>query len=244
MSQPVQNSLYIGGNGGFGQGGTVDHDHRQVQLPRGVKLGARAGAACVFGDDMGDAVVAHQVKITLQGEGAARDDGGDFRQGQRCFRRIDQTQQIVMFGAGGKHADMLFADGQKHGGRRGRQMRQSRAYIGAKRPIIAGTGLPCGAFKTQQRHPGLRSGSGGVCAHTRGKWMGGIDHMGDVFGAQKCGEPRHAAKAADACGHGLGYRCAGASGIGKNSLYCGGMQGFGEGAGLCGATKEKDALHG
>ena len=52
--QPVQNRLRFGKALARGQGGAVDQDHRQPQFPRGIQLGARAFAACVLGDDMGD----------------------------------------------------------------------------------------------------------------------------------------------------------------------------------------------
>ena len=226
-----------------GHKGAVDQDDGQGQGASSVKLGARAGAASVFGDDMGDAVGLQQVKVALKRKGAARDKGRGLRQGQGGVM-IDQPQKVMMLVLCGEIFQLLPPDGQKHPCGGVGQGRNSTRHVGHMVPKVALHGLPRGAFKGYQRGFGQGCGPHRVAAHLGGEGMGCVDEVGDGVLAQVIHQPRNPAKAPDPLRQGLAQGCLGATGVGKNRvkrLIC---QGFRQIRRLGCAAKQKDAGHG
>ena len=222
----------------------VDQDDGQAQLPRGNQLCLCPRPARVLGDDMADAMCAHQGKVAVNGEGASVDHHRGLRQRQGGFGRIDKAQQIVVPGFGGKGRKRLLADGQKdpratvrHGGNGGFGIRH-------KRPSVACLRGPCGPHHDQQRNTGGGAGGGCIAAHLRGKGMGGIDNMAYPVRGQVRHQPRNAAKTTNPHGQGLRLWHPGAPGIGKHRVKPGPGYGGGQLACLGGATKDQDARHG
>lgn len=244
MREPAQNLIHRLNAGPFGHGGAVDHDYRQVQLARSVKLGARASTAGVFCDDMGHLVGAHQVKITFQREGAARHKHAALGQGQGVDRRIDKAQNVMMLGTCSKVLKVLATDREKDPGRIARQAGDGGGYVGHRGPAILGRGAPGFALQCQQGQAGQTCGLHRVAAHLGGEGMGRVDDMGDRLGLQPGHEAADAAETTDAGGQGLGLGRLGSTGVredGRNPLI---RQGFRHGRGFGGAAKQKDAGHG
>ena len=226
-----------------GHKGAVDQDDGQGQGAGSVQLGARSGAASVFGDDMGDAVGLQQVKVALQCKRAARDKGCGLRQGQGCGV-IDQPQKVMMLRFYGEIFQVLSPDCQEHAGGIIGQCRDRTRHVGHKMPKVALRCLPRGAFKGDKRGFGQGCGLHRVAAHLGGEGMGCVDEMGDGVLVQVIHQPRHPAKAADPLQQGLAQGPFGATGVGKNRvnpLIC---QGFRQIRRLGCATKQKDAGHG
>ena len=226
-----------------GHKGAVDQDDGQGQGAGSVQLGARSGAASVFGDDMGDAVGLQQVKVALQCKRAARDKGRGLRQGQGGGM-IDQPQKVMMLGLCGEIFQVLPPNGQKHPRGGVGQGRNSTRHVGHVVPKVALHGLPRGAFKGYKRGFGQGCGPHRVAAHLGGEGMGRVDKVGDGVLVQVIHQPRHPAKAANPLQQGLAQGPFGATGVGKNRvnpLIC---QGFRQIRRLGCATKQKDAGHG
>lgn len=225
-------------------GGPFDKDHGQPERAGGVEFRPCADAACVFGDDVGDGMIAQKGGVALCGKRTLGDDRRGVRQGQGCFGRIDQTQKVMVLRFGGEGVEGLFADGKKDAGR-GVGQGFGRRFGGVDaRPAVGGFGCPSGAFEGQQRGRGLGAGGNGVCAYLCGEGVGRVDDMGDAFGADVFCKSPGPAKAADARRQGLrhGGRCA--SGVGKHRIHPLREQMRGKAGGLGRAAKKKDARHG
>jgi len=222
------------------QGWSVDHNDRKAQGTGGQYFGRSAGAACVFGDDVGDAVGLQQGRIMRHIKGAARDDCGGVRQGQRG-RWIYQPQQVMVLGFGGKGREGLLADGEEHPPGRIGQGDDGGRNIGNMGPVITCLSLPRRAFQGEELHAAGKAGRNGISAHLCCKGVGGVDDMGDVVGLHIFTQARHAAKAADAGRQGLGHRVGRAPGIGKHGVDADGREGGGEVAGFGRAAQEEGA---
>ena len=242
MTQPAQDGIGILKDQPLGQGRPVNQDHRQRQIPRGIKLGARALTARILGDDMADAMVPQQGQIARQIKRAARDDRMCVRQRQRAWR-IDKAQQVMMLRPCAKRGQMQLADGQKHTGRGVGQRGNCACDIGHMGPAIGSPGHPGRTLQRGQRDAGFAAGGRGVPAHLGGKGMCRIDDMGDAFAAQKPHQPLNPAKAADPGRQGLGDGGVGPTGIREHRVHPCIGQHPGKSACLGRTAQKKDARH-
>lgn len=241
MTKPAHHLIHLPRDVSSGQQRAFDHHDRQAKLARGVKLGPRAAAPGILGNDMADAVLAQQGEITGQIKRPARNHRLRIRQRQ-IARWIDKAQQVVMLGPGGKIGEILLADGQKHPRRRLRQGRDSARDIRNGAPVIAVTAYPSGSLKRQQGQARRATGRNRVPAHLRGKGMRGINDMGDILGTQIGAETRHAAKTAYAGWQGLSHRGQCAPGIGEDRVNALRRKAAGKGRGF-GRSPQKEYAH-
>lgn len=240
MTQPRQNLGHRGHNATRRQRRPVDHDNAQAQRTGGEYLGLGPRATCIFGDDMGDLVGLQKGGIASTVKRAARDDDASLWQGQRT-RRVNQPQQVVVLGFGGKAVEVLLANREKNPRRRIWQSGHCRCHVGHMDPIIPRFGPPRGALQDQQLHPARKAGVNGVPAHLGGKGMGGIDNMCDAIGPHIVTQAHHTAKAAHARGQGLQHGMRRAPSIGKDCGHtlCG--KGRGKLAGFGGSAQQEGA---
>ena len=243
MSQPVHDSLYTMPDRPGRYSGSVDQDYGQPQNPRGIKLGAGTCASSIFGDDMRDGVRAQQGEVFGLSKRPACNYGLSSWQRQGRVGGINQPQQIEMLAFMAERAECLFADSQKHAGRAVWQSLHRRFGIGHGQPCIVRPCPPCRTFQRAQRHIGHAAGSNGIGAHLRGKGMGRVDNMGNVFGPQIGGQSCHAAKTANPRWQGLAYGRSRASGIGKNGISSAISQNACHLRGFTCATQQKDTWH-
>ena len=225
------------------QGWPVDQDDRKAQLTGGVQFGPRARSAGVLGDDVGNLMRGHEVKVVRYGEGAARYDSTGIGK-RKAFRRIDKAQKVMMLGLYGEDFKVLPAYGEEDTGGFIGQGGHGSGHVGHQLPAVARSGLPRGTLQCQQRKSCDFSGLDGMRAHLGGEGVSGVDDMSDVLGPQIFDEAGHSAKAADALRQGLDYRCLSSPGVrenARNALIC---KGFGHRRGLGRAAKQKDAGHG
>ena len=211
-------------------------------LPRGRALSDLL-VAKANGEPYDAAALDDQVKIALQRERTACNQGRDMGQGQSGWL-IHQPQKIMMLGPCGEIFQRLATDSQENPCRIIGQGRDSARHIGNVLPKVAFGLLPRRAFKGQQRGLGYGGRFDRVAAHLGREGVGCVDQVGDAFSAQIAHQSLYPAKAANALGQGLTQGCFGASGIGENcinSLIC---QGFRQIRGLGRAAKQKDAGHG
>jgi len=239
----LQNLLNAVNAGSFGHKGPVNHNHRQTQLVRGVNRRPRPHATRILGDDVGDAVRLQQVKIALQRERAACNQGRDMGQGQ-SGGLINQPQKIMMLWPCGEIFQRLPTYSQEHPRWIIGQGRDSARHIGNVLPKVAFGRLPRRAFKGQQRGLGYGGGFDRVAAHLGREGVGCVDQVGDTFSAQIAHQSLYPAKAANALGQGLAQGCFGASGVGENRINALIRHGFRQIRGLGRAAKQKDAGHG
>lgn len=225
-------------------GGAVDQDDRDVQAAGGFQFRIGPRAACVLGDDMGDAVVAQKGGVGGFVEGAFGDEDSRVRQGQRGFGFVDEAQDVVVLGLACETVERLLADGEKHTGGRGGKRACRLFGVGNSGPAVGGRGGPWRAFEGEKRGLRLRAGGDGVGAHGRGEGVGGVDHVGDAFGLQVMRKALGAAETADARGQRLGYWGIGASGVGEDRVDAFGGEMLCEGARFGRAAEEEDARHG
>lgn len=224
------------------QGWSVDHYERNSQGAGGQYFGLCPTAACVFGDNMGDVVVAQEVRVTGHIERATRNDHAGLRQGQ-CGRRINKAQQVMVLGFGGKGIKALLANGKEHLCRGIRQGNYGRSDIGDVGPIVALRGVPGRAFQGQELHAARKAGIDGIPAHPSCKGVGGIDDMGDLVGLHIVTQARHTAKAADPRGQRLRHGAGGAPGIGKHGVHALRREGCGKAA-CFGSSPQQEKAHG
>ena len=244
MTQPRHHSRHVMSYHPRRYCGPVDQNHRQMQRPRSVKLGPRAVATGILGNDQVDAAGFQQSQIFGLAKGSARDDGFGPRQRQKAGWRVDESQQILMPGLcdeGGKH---LPPYGQKYADRFFGKRRNSGGNVGDMGPVISVGGYPWRAFEGTKRNAGRRTGNDGISAHPCGKGVGRVDQMGDAFLTKIVGQTGDAAKTTDPRWQGLFNRIVGASGIGKNRInpFC--RQFAGQSRGFGCAAQKKDACHG
>lgn len=241
--QPIHNLLLRWQNATSGQGGTVHHDDRHAQFPGRVQFRTRANTTGIFGDNHVDGVMLQKCAIPGQIKGT----GGDFKrvigQGNGGFGLIDKTQQIVMLGRAGKEVNILFANRQKDAAGRIAKRVQNTGIIHDMLPCVARTGLPGRAFKADQRRVGSRRSIQSIARHLRGKRMGRINDMRDVFRANIINQTINTAKAAHTGWQGLAARAIGAPGIGKYGICAAISQMTRQVRGLGCAAQKKDFLH-
>lgn len=225
------------------QGWPVDQDHWNALDQSRFQLGLCPATPGVLGDDMGDAVILQQRQIARQIKGAARYDGPRIWQGQWRLRHIDKAQEVVMLRFGRERRKVLFSDRQKDAGGPIGQRRHRTSHVGHMMPVIVGARSPRRALKNTQRCAGGGTGGDGVLAHLRGEWVGGVNHMADLFAPQIGGQTFGPAKAADAGRQRLRDRAVGAPGVGKDCIHAARRQSAGKGGRFGGAAQQEDARH-
>ena len=243
MSQPVQDLRGGCQLGPLRDNGSVNHQHGQPKVARGVQLGARTGAARILGHDQFDLVGLHQGDIVVQRERPTRNN--DLRLGHRdTVGFIDQSQQIVMLGLRSKLLQMHAANSKEHPLGRALQRRNRSRNIRHVTPVIASAALPCRTGQRGERNSRLGARLGGVPAHLRGKGMGCVNDMGHrVFGDVAC-QSVGPAKPADARGQGLRARVFHPTRIGICGIHPLFAHSFGQGVGFGGAAKNQEMGHG
>ncbi|TQM94850.1 hypothetical protein BD293_3540 [Roseinatronobacter monicus] len=241
---PVQHCCDVMRFAAVGQGGAVDHQHRQTKRARGDKLRLRPTAARILGHNQINTVGAHQRLIRSGIERAAIQNDMVIGQGRWHLWRVHKAQNIVMLGLCRETRQMHPAQGQQNTPRGASKCRDRRRNIGHAVPVIAGDRGPRGARQGQKRHPGDLRGLHGMCTHLRGERMGGVNQMGDVMGAQIGDQPLHPAKTTHPHRNGLWLGplhppCIAECGAKPRPCK------FGDKArGLNRATKDKDIVHG
>lgn len=222
--------------------GPLDHDHRQAQFSCRDQLGARTRAPGILGNDMGDTVTDHQIKILFDAERSARNHDIGLRKRQSVPGHVHQPQKVTVriIGEGGQ---ILPSDCQENPRPGIRQGGGGTREAGDIMPSIPCFGPPCGPRQPQQRNRGSLAGQKGVMADLRGKRVGRIHHLPDIRLDQIAGQPVHAAEPANALRQWLGTRGFGATGIGKYRIHLCIRQQPRKAAGFGGAAQQKDSRH-
>lgn len=244
MSKPRQHRIDRMNLPALRQFGTLDHQHRQPHLASCRQLGHGALTTGVLADQALNAVLAQQVEVTLQAEGAAVD--GDGVMGQRGSRlgSVDQTQQIVMLGLCREGGEMHAADGQQYSlGRAGERIHGGFNAVDSL-PAVARHRLPGGTSQGDEFHIAVCCGLYGMAAHLCGEGMGGIHQMGDAVLRQPGPQPLDATEASNAGGQWLGLWCGDSPGIAEHGGNRATSEGRGQGAGFAGASQNQDFAHG
>ncbi len=220
-----------------------DHNHGQAQRAGGNKLGRCPLPACIFGNDMADAMFLHQRHIARYIKRPFCDDDTTIGHWPRG-RRVDQTQQKTMLVQSGKGRKVLLANGQKHAGGCAGQGGNSPPNIVHMLPVITLTRYPRRALQRQQRQAPRRAGCICIAGHLCSKGVGCVYHMGHSLALQIIHQSSHTAKPAHTQGQWLWGRRFGAPRIGKHSRKPCIRQGAGGKAGLISAPQKQDARHG
>lgn len=244
MIQPLQHLRYAVRFAPGGDHRPLHHHDRQAEQACGVQLGLGAGSAGILGDHDIHFVLAHQRGVCVHVKRATRDDDGMPWQGRWAGRRIDQPQDVVVLRLGCKLRKVHAAQRQHDGLRRPLQRSHCGTDVGHRMPAVAGVWMPRRTRQRQQGYAHVGCCGNGIAAHLRGKWMGGIDQMGDGMYVQIPDQPRHAAKAADAHGDGLWLGLRHTPRIRQNRNVAPFGQGMGQRAGFKGAAEDKDVAHG
>lgn len=244
MIEPVHHVVGRVEFGARGQGGAVDHQHRQVELAGGDDLGLRARAACIFGDHKVYGVGLHQFTVAFERKRPAIDDQAVVGEPGRFRRRVDETQQIVMLRLGGKGIHMHPPQRQHDAARRTGQRCDRACDVGHMGPAIAFFSAPRRARQGDMRDARQARGLDRMGAHRRGKGVGGVDQMGDAMAKQIIDQPGHASKATDAHGNGLAHRLVRAPGIAERRRDTLIRQQAGQRARLRCAAQQQDVVHG
>lgn len=242
MSQPVQDLRGGCQLGPLRDNGSVNHQHGQPKMARGVQLGACTCATRILGHDQFGFMRLHQGEIIVQRERAARDN--NLRLGHRdIVGFIHQTQQIVMLGLRGKLLQMHAANSKEHPLGRALQRRNRSRNIRHMMPRVSGTTLPCGTGQRSERNSRLGTSFGRVPAHLRGKRMGGINDMGHRVFRDIARQPIGPAKPADPRRQGLRARIFHPPRVGICGIHPLFAHSFGQGVGLGGAAKNQEMGH-
>lgn len=225
------------------QAWAVDQDDRQLESSRGIKLGARAVTARIFGNDMGDVVDLHQCQITDSCERAASENHFGVRQWQWCLGRVDDPQQIEVLCSCRERYEFLFADGEKDAGWLFRQRRHRSVDISDVLPIVTGAGLPLRAFKGDKRYACPIACDGRIATHLRREWVGGVDDVGNAFLPQVGDKAVDATKSSYARGHRLLDRRRRTAGVREHACNARLGQHTGDLTCFRRAAQKKDARH-
>lgn len=221
----------------------VDQNDRNLQESSRLELGLGTAPTGVLGDDDLDPVVGQKLQVVRLGKRTS----GDYRlrvgQRQSALWRIDQTQEVVMLGLGGKKRECLLADGKKDARRPVGQRPNSGFGVRDMLPVVARFRDPRRSLQNQKRDTGDFACNQDILAHARRERVGCVDDMGDGFGLDPCDKTVHAAKATNTHRQGLGYRRIGSPCIGKYGVY----SHFGhcprQRRGFGGSAQQQDARH-
>lgn len=225
-------------------GGAVDHQDGQSQFPRGDQFSLGAAPSCILADDHIDGVSLHQCAVSCSGEWPAINNQAVTRQNGRLFGRVDETQQIVMLGLGGKGFYMHPAQRQHDAAGLSCQRGDRAVDVGNAGPSIPGDRLPGPPSQGDMVHASEPGSRDGMTAHRRGKGVCGVYQMGDAMVVQIIHQPRHTAKTTDSHWHWLSEGRVCPSGVAecrRDALCC---EQSGERACLTRAAQQENMLHG
>lgn len=243
MTQPYQHIFRGIAFGPARNGGAINHQDRQTQIPRGDQLGIGTIAARVLAHHLIDGVGLHQRAVASCGEWPAINDQTVMGQARRLFGSVHETQQIVVLGLGGEGGHMHPPQRQHDTAGRACQRGDCAVDTGNAGPAVTGNRLPRLPGQGDMgyiRQPGSLHR---MATHRCGKGVGGVHKMGHTILTQIVCQPRHAAKPANPHRHRLSARAFGAPGIAercRNTLR--GKQ-AGERAGLGRAAQQEDIWH-
>lgn len=244
MTQPDQYIFRAIAFGPARNGGAVDHQDRQAQIPCGDQLGLCALPASVLAHHQIDGVRLHQCAVACGGEWPAINDQCVMGQAGWLIWRIDKAQQIMMLRLGRKGCDMHPAQRQHDAAGRACQRGDRTVDAGNAGPAVSGDRLPRPAGQRHMRHSGQAGRLHGMAAHRCGKGVGRVHQMSHAVVAQIIGQPGHTAEPADTHRHRLSPRIFRPSGIaerGHNALR---REQSGQSAGLGRAAQQEDIRHG
>lgn len=244
MTQPRQHIFRAMDLVPLGNGGAVDHQHRQAQFARGDEFRFGARAARVLADHKVDGVALQQRTIARGGKRPAIDHKRVVRQRWRLVRLIDETQQVMVLRLRSKCSDVHPPQRQQNAQAGAGERGNGRVDIGHRAPAVPCDRLPGGARQRDVRHVDAPGGLNGMSAHRGGEGVGRVDQMGHARFAQVIGKPVHAAEPADTHRHRLRARAFGAASIAESSGDAMSGQKAGQRAGFGGATQNKDFWHG
>ena len=228
------------GQGSFGR--AFDEDDRNVQFSGRRDLAVGGAAAAVLGDDAVDAMRDQQGMLIRFAERPCRKDVTDIRQGQGRLDGIDAAHEIGMLRRAFEQRRFLPTDGQENTARHIAQRRDGFVHARNAGPEVARLALPGRAAKGEGGDAGFEGCLGGIVRNTGREGVCGIDEKIEAFGSQRPRKTIGAAKAADAGGHGLRHRCAGAAGERKHHAMRCFCQGIGQRAGFRGAAENEDMM--
>ncbi len=181
----------------------VDHDDRQAKTAGGGDLGIGTGTTSILGHNQINAMLLHQCKVVSFGKRPARHQHMVIRKGRQVFGWIDQTQKIEMLRIRRELHQMHPTDGQHdadgglvQGGHSTRNVRHTG-------PGISGLRTPRLAGQCDQRNVSLSASLHRIPTHLRGKGVGRINHMGDLFIAHVRNQSVDPTKSADTLGQRL-----------------------------------------
>lgn len=174
-----------------------NHDHGQLELPRGGNLGICRFAARVLAHYAADAVRAHQRNLVLQAEWSALPDHLNVGRQVRFIRPIDRPHDVDMMRGRAEGADFLTADGQQNSlwlcsdGAGG-----VIETINAN-PFVAVARVPRRAHYARDRNVAKSRGLDGIARNTRRERMRRIDDGIDAAVACPARKARSTAETAD-----------------------------------------------
>lgn len=244
MTDPVEHLFRTVELGAGGQFRALDHQHRQPEIACGNQLGLSAAATRVLADHKVDRMVAQKAGIVVNGKRPAIDDEGMMGQGRGLARRIDETQQIVVFRTGAESLHMHPAKGEHNPARRSGKGFDGACDLGRAGPVVSRCRLPCRTGERGMGNSRKTRSLQSMHAHCRGERVSGVQQMRHAMFAQVCGQSGHAPKAPDARWYGLGARVLRASGIAQHGSNAMLGQQASEGARFGGAAQQQDIRHG
>lgn len=220
-----------------------DHDHRQTEAARRENLAIGRRPAAVLGDETINPFRYEQGGLAFGVEGPTILDDMIIGQGQ-ILHRFNGADQIEMLRRHDKSLDLQAPDGEEDAARNGSQNLRGGLHIRDGNPVIALLFPPGRAGQGNELDPCFPRRHTRMVGHDRREWMRRIDQHVDLVVTQKSHKPRNATEAPDAKGNGRRHRRAGPPGQGEQAgKIRPPREHFGQGAGLAGATKEKDLLH-
>lgn len=228
----------------LGNGGAVDHRHRQAQFAGRRELGLRAGSSGILAHDDLDGVLTHQPDVAFDGEGAAIDNEAVARQWRRGFGRIDEAQEIMMLRLRDEFGDMHAAQRQHDPAGRPGKPGHGSADIRYMAPAIALLRCPGGAGESDQRRSGKARGGYGIRAHGRGEGMRRVDQVGHPVLPQPVGKAIRASETADAHRDRLRTRAGRSTRVAERRVHSGPGEQAGQRAGLGGTAQKENFRHG
>lgn len=227
-----------------GDGGPVDHDHRQAKGARGDELGLRAAAPGILADHEVNAMFAHQRRVAIGGERAAIDDERMPGQARGHFGRVDETQEVMMLRLRGERFHMHPAEREHHLMARTAEGSDRPGHAFDMSPAIAGHRPPCRAGQGDEGNARKARRFDGMGAHRRGERVRRVDEVGNAVFPQILGKSGDSTKAADPDRDGLHAGRSRAAGVTERRRDAFIRQQHGQRAGFGGPTQQEDFRHG
>ena len=244
MTQPREHILRAITLGPARNGGSVNHQNRQAQRPRGDQLGIGTTAASVLAHHQIDGVRLHQLAVAHDGKWPAINDQGVMGQARRLLRRVHETQQIVVVWLRGEGFDMHPPQRQHDAAGLSCQRGDRAVDISNAGPAVTSNRFPRATGHGDMGHTHKPRSLHRMTAHRRGKGVGRVDQMGHAMVAQIIGQPSHPAEPANPHRNRLSagiFRPSGIAECRRNALR--GKQ-AGKNARLGRSTQQEDMSHG